>query len=352
MKEINKLWEELMNGRPYFIAEAGVNHEGDLELGRELIKSAKNSGADAIKFQSYKASTLTTKNAPRFWDYDKEPIKDGSQFDSYSALDSFGKEEHFKLKNICDEYDIEFFSTPFDFESIDYLEDIGVKMYKVASCDLTNFPLLERLAKTGKIIHLSTGAANIDEIKEAVELISKFNEKIVIMHCNLKYPTNDEEANLGMIKDLKNIFGDKYVIGLSDHTTNSMTTAFSWLLGATVYERHYTIDKEMEKTPDHSLVCVDEGGMRELIINTNKAIEMYGEDKKRTTESEERARKYARRSVVANMDIKMGELFTEKNLSCKRPGTGISPKYYFDLIGKVALRDIKFDELINEKDYK
>lgn len=352
MNEIDKLWLELKGGRPYFIAEAGVNHEGDLELGRELIKSAKNSGADAIKFQSYKASTLTTKNAPRFWDYEKEPIKDGSQFDSYSALDSFGSKEHFELKRICDEYDIEFFSTPFDYESISYLEDIGVRMHKVASCDLTNFPLLRRLAKTGKIIHLSTGAANMDEIKEAVELISEFNEKIVIMHCNLKYPTSDDEANLGMIKDIKNTFGDKYVVGLSDHTTNPMTTAFSWLLGATVYERHYTIDKKMEKTPDHSLVCVDEDGMNELIVNTKKVIEMYGEDKKRTTDSEERARKYARRSIVANSNIRIGDVFTEENLSCKRPGTGISPKEYFNILGKKSTRDIEYDELIKHNDYE
>ena len=146
------LWERFLTKKPYFIAEAGVNHEGDLELAKKLIISAKNSGADAIKFQSYKASTLTTKNAPRFWDYDKEIIKNGSQFDSYSALDSFGEKEHLKLKQICDEHNIEFFSTPFDFESIEYLEKIDVRMHKVASCDITNFPLLKKLSKTNKII--------------------------------------------------------------------------------------------------------------------------------------------------------------------------------------------------------
>ena len=149
---IDKLWKKFLSNKPYFIAEAGVNHEGDLSLAEELIKSAKNSGSNAIKFQSYKASTLTTKDAPRFWNYEKEPIKDGSQFDSYSALDSFGKNEHMKLKELCDEYEIEFFSTPFDFESIDYLEEIGVRMHKVASCDITNFPLLKKLAKTNKIM--------------------------------------------------------------------------------------------------------------------------------------------------------------------------------------------------------
>lgn len=349
---VKYLWKQFLSKKPYFIAEVGVNHEGSLKLAEKLIKSAKNSGADAIKFQSYKASTLTTKNAPRFWDYDKEPIKGGSQFDSYSVLDSFGRSEHFKLKEICNKYDIEFFSTPFDFEAIDYLEEIGVKMHKVASCDITNFPLLKRLSKTNKIILLSTGASNINEIEDAVNLISECNNKIVIMHCNLKYPTDDNESNLGMISDLCKKYGNKYVIGLSDHTLNEMTPAFSWLLGANIFERHFTIDKTLEKTPDHSLVCVDERGMKKLIENTNKAIEMYGESIKRSTESEERARNFARRSIVASKNINKGEILSENNLTCKRPGTGISPKYYFNLIGKKTVRDIKYDELLTNDDYE
>jgi len=350
-KNIEELWLQFKSKKPYFIAEAGVNHLCDMELAEELIKGAKRGGADAIKFQSYKASTLTTENAPRFWDWEGEDKKDGSQHDSYSKLDLFGKDEHIQLKNLCIKYDIEFFSTPFDYSAIDYLEDIGVRMHKVASCDITNFPLLIKLAKTQKIILLSTGASSLEEITNAVNLISEYNNKIVVMHCNLKYPTADNEANLGMIKNLKECFGDKYVIGLSDHTKNLLTPAFSYLLGASVFERHFTVDKTLGKSPDHSLVCVTPDELLEMKKYTDKAIEMYGEEEKRSTNSEERARLYARRSVVANVDIKKGEIFTEQNIGCKRPGTGISPEKYFDIIGKTSTRDIGFDELLIDSDF-
>lgn len=350
-KNIEELWLQFKSKTPYFIAEAGVNHLGDMELAEALIKGAKDGGADAIKFQSYKAATLTTKDAPRFWDWDGEDNKSGSQHDSYSTLDSFGQSEHAQLKNICEKYDIEFFSTPFDYDAIDYLEEIGVRMHKVASCDITNFPLLLKLAKTQKIILLSTGASSLKEITDAVNLISEYNNKIVVMHCNLKYPTADNEANLGMIKDLKKCFGDKYVIGLSDHTKNLLTPAFSYLLGANIFERHFTVDKTLGKSPDHSLVCVTPDEMLEMRKHTNKAIEMYGEEEKRSTDSEDRARLYARRSVVANSEIKKGEVFTEQNIACKRPGTGISPEKYFSIIGKTSTRDIKFDELLTDTDY-
>ncbi len=267
-------------------------------------------------------------------------------------LDSFGMEEHLELKKLCQKHEIEFFSTPFDYEAIDYLEKIGVRMHKVASCDITNYPLLTKLARTNKIILLSTGASTLEEIKNAVNVISKYNDKIVVMHCNLKYPTADNEANLGMIKDLYNNFGDKYVIGLSDHTKNLLTPAFSYLLGASIFERHFTVDKTLGKSPDHSLVCVTPPELLLMRTYTDKAVELYGEEEKRSTDSEQRARDYARRSVVANSDIKKGELFTEKNLACKRPGTGISPEKYTEIIGKMATRDIKFDELLTQKDYE
>jgi len=347
---IDNIWNYIKDGNPFSIAEAGVNHLGSLELAERLIAGAKESGATAIKFQSYKAKNLCTKNAPRFWDWEGEVKEDGSQFDSYSLLDSFGEKEHLELKKICDKYDIEFMSTPFDNEATDYLDRIGTRIYKIASCDITNFPLLEHVASKGKIVMLSTGAASLGEIKEAVSLVSRYTDKIVVMHCNLKYPTGDDEINLKMIEDIKREFGDKYVLGLSDHTMNMLTPAFAYMLGATVFERHFTIDKTLDKSADHWL-SADVREMSTLIKNVNLARRMLGaNNKKICTASEERAKKYARRSIVALKDIKKGEVLNHENLACKRPGTGIPPKFYKEIIGTKALKNIKEDTLLTLED--
>ena len=275
---IDNIWNYIKDGNPFSIAEAGVNHLGSLELAERLIAGAKESGATAIKFQSYKAKNLCVKDAPRFWDWEGEVDKDGSQYDSYSLLDSFGEKEHLELKKICDKYDIEFMSTPFDNEATDYLDRIGTRIYKIASCDITNFPLLEHVARKKKIVMLSTGAASLNEIKEAVSLVSQYTDKIVVMHCNLKYPTDDDQINLKMIEDIKREFGDKYVIGLSDHTMNMLTPAFAYILGATVFERHFTVDKTLDKSADHWL-SADVREMSILIKNVNLAHKMLGINK-------------------------------------------------------------------------
>jgi len=346
----NKLWEKIKTGQPFSIAEAGVNHLGSLELGEKLIASAAAAGASAIKFQSYKAKTLCTKDAPRFWDWDGEEKKDGSQFDSYSILDSFGKEEHAKLKEMCEKYGIEFMSTPFDFESVDYLDEIGMRAYKIASCDITNHPLLKRVASKGKIVMLSTGASTVEEIRQAVNILSTGTDMIVIMHCNLKYPTENSDINLGMIKNLKEEFGKKYIIGLSDHTMDLRTPSFAYMLGATVFERHYTLDKGMDKSADHWL-SADPEDLKTIINNVNVAYEMYGNCEKQCTDSETVARKYARRSVVASVNIRKGEVYTMENLTCKRPGTGLPPSMYDKIIGQIATRDLSEDHLLQVGDF-
>ena len=348
---MNKLWEKIKSGAPFSIAEAGVNHLGSIELGEKLIASAAKAGASAIKFQSYKAKTLCTKNAPRFWDWEGEEKQDGTQFDSYSILDSFGKEEHLKLKSICDDYGIVFMSTPFDFEAVDYLDEIGMKAYKIASCDITNYPLLKRIASKGKIVMLSTGAASIKEIKEATDILSLGTDMIVVMHCNLRYPTKNSEINLGMINNLKEEFGDKCIIGLSDHTTDLRTPAFAYMMGASVFERHYTIDKTLGKSSDHWL-SADPKDLKIIIDNVNVACEMYGNSQKQCTDSELLAKKYARRSIVAATAIKKGERYTAENLICKRPGTGLPPRLYDNIIGEIALRNIEEDELLQIEDFK
>jgi len=348
---MSNLWSKIKSGAPFSIAEAGVNHLGSLEVGERLISSAAKAGASAIKFQSYKAKTLCTKDAPRFWDWEGEEKKDGSQFDSYSILDSFGKEEHLELKKMCDKHGIEFMSTPFDFEATDYLDEIGIQAYKIASCDITNHPLLGRVASKGKIVMLSTGAASLEEVKQAVSVLEKGTDKIVVMHCNLKYPTENSDINLGMINDLKREFGDKYVIGLSDHTMDLRTPAYAYMLGATVFERHYTIDKTMGKSADHWL-SADPKDLKAIIDNVNVAHQMYGKTDKNCTESEELAKKYARRSIVAAINIRKGETYTEQNLACKRPGTGLSPVLYDSIVGKTATRDLKEDELLSKGDFR
>ena len=250
---------------------------------------------------------------------------------------------------MCDRYGIEFMSTPFDFEAADYLDEIGIRAYKIASCDITNPPLLRRVANKGKIVMLSTGAASLDEVRHAVSILEQGTDKIVIMHCNLKYPTENYDINLGMINDLKSEFGDKYVIGLSDHTMDLRTPAFAYMLGATVFEKHYTISKSMDKSADHWL-SADPEDLKKIIDNVKMAHQMYGKTTKDCTESEELARKYARRSIVAATSIKKGEVYTEQNLACKRPGTGLSPIEYYNIVGKFATRNLNEDELLKEGD--
>jgi len=350
MSPVDKLWAQITSGEPFFIAEAGVNHLGSLGLGERLIREAAEAGAHAIKFQSYKAKNLCTKDAPRFWDWEGEIEKDGSQFDSYSHLDSFGESDHAELKRLCDYYGIEFMSTPFDDEATDYLDRVGICAYKIASCDLTNHPLLRNVASKGKIVMLSTGAGSIDEIRDAVRILREGTDRLVVMHCNLKYPTADHEINLRMIGHLREEFPE-CVIGLSDHTMNLWTPAFAYALGATVFEKHYTVDKTLDKSADHWL-SVDPSEVGQIIENINLAVTLLGSREKKCTESEKRAKLYARRSIVSISEIKKGEMLTDKNLSCKRPGTGLSPTMLHKILGRFATRDISDDQILTMDDIK
>lgn len=351
MSTVEELWEQLRSGKPFFIAEAGVNHLGSIKLGERLIREASQAGAQAIKFQSYKAENLCTKDAPRFWDWEGELDEEGSQFDSYSHLDSFGEEEHAELKRLCDVYNIEFMSTPFDDEATDYLDRVGIRAYKIASCDVTNHPLLAHVGSKKKIVMLSTGAASLDEIQQAVDALEKAGtNKIVIMHCNLKYPTDPEDINLSMIKSIQQKFGDKYVMGLSDHTRQVETPAFSVMLGANVVEKHYTVDKTLEKSADHWL-SVDPSEVKEVVRLMSLSYLMIGtSEEKSCTESEERAKLYARRSIVSLRKIKKGEVFTKENIGCKRPGTGISPIHFKEIIGTRSQSDIEEDNILTHEE--
>ena len=342
---------EFKKNKTVIIAEAGVNHNGKLKFGKRLIDEAKKAGADIIKFQTYKAKKLTTKSAPRFWNWQGELKKNGTQHDSYSNLDSFNKNEYRQLINYCKKKKIEFLSTPFDEESANMLIEIGMKGFKVASSDITNHPFLEFLAKKKLPILLSSGASDINEIKEAVRIINKSgNEKILIMQCTLCYPTKPQDANLLAINDIKRNF-PKYLVGLSDHTLGIEIASASVLYGVSAIEKHFTFNKKLLKSADHWL-SIDPRGLKKLVENVRTINLSMGNGKKIALKCENQARKFARRSIVANKKIAKGEVLTKNKIYFKRPGTGISPSLLKKVLGKRAKKEITYDKLITFKDLK
>ena len=342
---------EFRKNKTVIIAEAGVNHNGKLKFGKRLIDEAKKAGADIIKFQTYKAKKLTTKSAPRFWNWQGELKKNGTQHDSYSNLDSFNKNEYRQLINYCKKKKIEFLSTPFDEESANMLVEIGIKGFKVASSDITNHPFLEFLAKKKLPILLSSGASTINEIKEAVRVINKNgNEKILIMQCTLCYPTKPQDANLLAINDIKRNF-PKYLVGLSDHTLGIEIASASALYGVSAIEKHFTFNKKLLKSADHWL-SIDPGELKKLVENVRTINLSMGNGKKISLKCENHARKFARRSIVANKKITKGEVLTKNKIYFKRPGTGISPSLLKKVLGKRAKKEITYDKLITFKDLK
>jgi sialic acid synthase SpsE len=333
------------------IAEAGVNHLGRMDYAEELIKTAARSGADIVKFQTYKADSLSTKDAPRFWSWDGEEKEDGSQHDSYSKLDSFEREQYVELIEICNKYGVVFMSTPFDRDSVDMLVDIGMKGFKIASCDLTNLPFLSYIAKKQLPMLISTGAADIDEIKKAVQVIeNEGNNQICIMHCTLCYPTKVEDSNLSALLDIRKHFPG-YMLGLSDHTLGTLIPATSILYDSKVIEKHYTFDKTLPDSADHWLSLNEE----ELTIMVSQIRELEkakGSGHKVTLECELPAHKYARRSVVVNKDIYKGDIITEAMVAEKRPGTGLAPEFRSRIVGSIANRDMKKDHLFEIDDFE
>lgn len=333
------------------IAEAGVNHLGRMDYAENLIKTAARAGADIIKFQTYKADSLSTKNAPRFWSWDGEEKLDGSQHDSYSKLDSFEREQYIELMGICKKNNIGFMSTPFDNDSVDMLVDIGMQGFKIASCDLTNIPFLSYIAKKKLPMLISTGAANIEEIKKAVRTIeNEGNMQICIMHCTLCYPTNIEDSNLSALLDIKQHFPG-YMLGLSDHTLGTLIPAASVLYDSKVIEKHYTFDKTLPDSADHWL-SLNEEELTEMVIQVRNLEKAKGVGKKVTLECELPAHKYARRSIVVNKSIKKGEVINSDMIAEKRPGTGLAPEFRDRVIGSIAKKDMELDHLIEINDFE
>jgi sialic acid synthase SpsE len=335
---------------PYIIAEIGVNHEGSLTMAKKLIYLAKKGGADAAKFQTYKAHLITSKFAKSYWDTKKEKTK--SQFELFKKYDLFERKHYKELSNYCKKIKIEFISTPFDIKAVDMLDDL-VKFYKISSSDITNFPLLKKVASKKKPIILSTGASTLKEIKKALNFLKKNNcKQIVLLHCILNYPTINSEANLNMITSLEKNFPN-HIIGYSDHTLPSkdmknITTAY--LLGARVIEKHFTINKKLIGNDHyHSMDFKDLKNLNYEIKNLRNII---GNKEKNFLKSEKKSRKFARRSVVAKNYIKKNQIIKLSDLICKRPGTGLEPSKINFIVGKKAVRNLVEDHIIAKRDIK
>ncbi|CUU74115.1 N-acetylneuraminate synthase [Campylobacter hyointestinalis] len=328
----------------FIIAEAGVNHNGSLELAKKLIDEAVVAGADAVKFQTFKAELCISKNADKA-EYQKQTTdKNESQFDMIKKLE-LNEYAHTELIKYCKIKNIMFLSTPFDLQSVDLLNGFGLEIFKIPSGEITNLPYLRKIASLNKKVILSTGMANLGEIEATLEILTKngtLKENITVLHANTEYPTPLGDVNLKAMLTIRGAFGVK--VGYSDHTPGIEVPIAAVALGATVIEKHFTLDKTMPG-PDHkaSLEPSELQSMVKAIRNIEIAL---GDGIKKASSSESKNKPIARKSIVAKCDIKKGDLFSESNLTIKRPGSGISPMRWDEVIGLRATRDYKEDELI------
>ncbi|MGH4120722.1 N-acetylneuraminate synthase [Clostridium sp.] len=331
------------DGNPSFIiAEAGVNHNGDINIAKQLIDKAVLAKVDAIKFQTFNTEKLVTGYA-QMANYQKDNIgSEDSQFNMLKKLE-LTHENFIELKQYCTHKGIMFLSTPFDFESADFLASIDMEAYKISSGDLTNIPFLRHIAKFNKPIILSSGMATLSDIEDAVNAINLLgNKQVAVLHCTSNYPAKLENVNLNAMNTIKNAF--KVVSGYSDHTQGITIAIAAVSMGANIIEKHFTIDKTMEG-PDHKASLCPKG-LSEM-VHVIRDVEMaLGTGIKRYNSSEVDTMKAARKSIVVARDIKKGENINITDLDYKRPGTGLSPKFYIDIVGKKSNRDIKMDQQI------
>ena len=335
-----------MISKVIIIAEAGVNHNGDFENAKKLILAAANAGADYVKFQTFKADKLVSKDAQKA-EYQKANLKDegDTQYDMLKKLE-ISEVWHYELIKYSNECGIKFLSTGFDEDSIDFLDSLNIDLFKVPSGEITNKPYLEHIAKKGKPIVISTGMSNLQEIKDAVEVIQNFQitkNQITILHCNTEYPTPMQDVNLLAMNTIQNELGVQ--VGYSDHTLGIEVPIAAVALGACIIEKHFTLDKNMNG-PDHkaSLDPLELKEMVKLIRNIEFAIS--GSGIKEPSVSEIKNIEITRKSIVAKSKILKGERFTNSNITTKRPGTGISPMQWDLVIGKTAIQDFNIDDLI------
>lgn len=330
-------------GKTIIIAEAGVNHNGDMAIARQLIDAAAEAGVDYVKFQTFKTENLVSVNAPTA-EYQKTATNETSQFAMLKRLE-LSPAQHGELMAYCKEKGVKFLSTAFDFDSITLLSDLNLDFWKIPSGEITNYPYLERIARTGLPIVMSTGMSDIDDVKAALDVLYENGikqEQITLLHCNTQYPTPMCDVNLRAMHTLADTFGT--AVGYSDHTPGIEIPVAAVALGATVIEKHFTLDRNMEG-PDHK-ASLEPQELKAMVMAIRNVEQALGSDCKQASTSETPNKAVARKSIVASRRILCGETFTEENITVKRPGNGISPMRWREVIGCTASRDFLPDELI------
>lgn len=327
------------------IAEAGVNHNGNMATARRLVDAAAEAGADLVKFQTYSAKTLVSAKAVKAEYQNRNEAGNSETQQSMLQRLELPKEAHFDLLSHCADRGIGFFSTAFDFDSLNFLNQLGLPRFKVPSGEITNLPYLRRVARFGKELILSTGMATLGEIEAALEVIEQSGcprNQITLLHCTTEYPAPYGEVNLRAIATLREAFG--VAVGYSDHTEGIEISLAAVALGATIIEKHFTLDRSMPG-PDHA-ASLQPDELRALVAGVRRIELALGSSRKQRTLSEEKNRVVVRKSIVASRNIKSGEVFSEENLTVKRPGSGLSPMHWDEVIGRLAIRDFAADEEI------
>lgn len=328
------------------IAEAGVNHNGSFELAKELIDSAADAGVDYVKFQTFKADNLVTYSASKAeYQIVNTGVKEETQIEMLRKLE-LSNDEFVALSNYCKEKNIGFLSTPFDLETIDFLNPL-IPFFKIPSGEITNYPYLKKIAKLSKPVVLSTGMCTMEDISNALELLLKYGltkDLVALLHCNTEYPTPMEDVNLTAMLTIRDTFGVK--IGYSDHTLGIDVPIAAVALGAQIIEKHFTLDKTMEG-PDH-IASLDPDELKQMVISIRNIEKALGSGIKVPSESEKKNMEIARKSIIASCIISKGDIYSEENLTVKRPGTGITPMKWEQIIGTTASRNYCIDDIIEE----
>lgn len=332
--------------RTIIIAEAGVNHNGSIDLAKKLIDAAVEANVDYIKFQTFKAKKLASKTAQKaeYQDRNTNSANNESQQEMLSKLE-LSTEDHNELIVYCQKKNIRFFSTAFDLDSVDFLASLKLGLWKIPSGEITNYPYIRRIAQTKEPVILSTGMSDMDDIKAAIQVLVKNGvnkEEITVLHCNTEYPTPMKDVNLKAMNHIAKELGVR--IGYSDHTLGIEVPIAAVALGATIIEKHFTLDRDM-KGPDHK-ASLEPNELKAMVKAIRNIEEALGIEDKKVSESEQKNIAIARKSIVAALPIKKGEILTEENITVKRPGTGISPMKWETVVGQKAIRDFEEDELI------
>lgn len=332
----------MKKNKTFIIAEAGVNHNGSFELAKQLVDKAVWAGADCIKFQTFNSKNLVSKNAQKAEYQKKTTDSSESQLEMLKKLE-LSKEEFIELRDYCNQKGIMFLSTPFDLESIDFLASIGVKTWKIPSGEITNYPFLRAIGKRKESVIMSTGMCSLEEVRDSLKVLKEFGTTdITLLHCTTEYPAPYDSVNLKAMLTLQNEFG--YKVGYSDHTNGIEIPVAAIAMGATVIEKHFTLDKTMEG-PDHK-ASLEPEELRQMVLSIRNVEAAIGDGIKQPSDAEKKNIVIARKSIVAACDIKKGEVFTENNLTAKRPGNGISPMQWEKILGKSAIKDFETDEMI------